>query len=54
MTFSPPSGKTAPASGGGSKKSGLGQGQAEWRVVLAYWTVRAVGWAWWHSEYETE
>lgn len=25
------------------------QGQAEWRVVLAYYAVRVAGWAWWYT-----
>ena len=25
------------------------QGQSEWRVVLAYYTVRAFGWLWWYD-----
>jgi len=25
------------------------QGQAEWRVVLAYYTLRLTGWAWWYT-----
>jgi len=25
------------------------QGQAEWRVVIAYYIIRAFGWLWWHD-----